>query len=118
VRHTSVEAYRTIEFTDLLGQRQWQAYQIVFKHGPMTANELCKVAGKPGLWKRLSELERFGLVQAVGERPCKITGMNATLWEVTNGLPSKPIRKKSNRQIIRELREEIQGLRRGLDMLT
>ncbi len=89
IRQTSIEAYQTIRESGLLSRRRLEAYDILFNHGPMTAQELDRKAGSVGLWKRLSELEAVGVVATVGERDCKVTNMNAILWDVTDKLPIK-----------------------------
>lgn len=47
----------------------------------MTANELCRVAGAGGLWKRLSELKSLGLAEETTVRPCNVTGKSALVWK-------------------------------------
>lgn len=45
--------------------------------------------------KRLTELERAGLVERAGTRPCSVTGMRAIVWRVTD--EAKPTKKKPAR---------------------
>lgn len=94
MRHTSIDAYNHIKDCGLLSRTRWLVYETLFQKGPCTARELDKWLATPGdtktsYHKRLSELERMGVVQTVGERPCSMTGVNATLWDVTDRLPIK-----------------------------
>lgn len=96
-RRTSSESYRIIQESGVLSKRRWQAYQLLFDHGPMTGNELSHLARVPGLWKRCSELHQMGLVVQVCERPCQITGMKAIVWDVTTNLPTDIIKPERHR---------------------
>jgi hypothetical protein len=52
-------------------------------HGhPLTGQEICTRAGQDGLWKRLREMEREGLVEAKDKRRCTITNKKAITWSV------------------------------------
>lgn len=102
VRQTSLAAYITIRDSGILSQRRWEAYSALYQHGPVTANELCQKAGVTGLWKRLSELKQLDLVKEVGQSTCSITGMTATLWDVTDNVPASFTRPKSRIQILKE----------------
>ncbi len=50
----------------------------------MTARELdvALEAERYTASKRLPELERAGLIQRVGNRPCSVTGRKATTWQI------------------------------------
>lgn len=97
VRRTSIEAYNEIKESGLLSKRRWQAYEILFHHGPLTANQLVRLAAEkfPALkntWtfnKRLSELRRAGIVDEIAEVPCPLTGRTAILWDCNDRLPLK-----------------------------
>lgn len=102
VRQTSHLAYSTIKNNGLLSKRRWEAYSALYEHGPITANELCQKAGVTGLWKRLSELKQAGLAKEVGQATCAVTGMTATLWDVTDHVPTDYVRPKSNLQLAKE----------------
>ncbi len=102
-RHTSAQAYRRIEEEGLLSNRRWQVYDILYKHGPLTANEIIRyarryhpTANQTGFNARLSELKRIGVVVEVGEKPDAISGQKCFLWDVTEGLPLK-LPKKEHR---------------------
>jgi hypothetical protein len=55
----------------------------------MTASEVADAAHVPGLWKRMSELRRIGVAREAGGRVCKVTGHTATLWELTDYVPTE-----------------------------
>lgn len=97
IRSTSSEAYRQIKVEGLLSKMKWEAYNILFQHGPMTASELLKKAretyGQKSLrdnyQKRLGELRDVGVVSEVRTRACAVTGRNVIEWDVTDRLPVK-----------------------------
>lgn len=117
VRHTSIEAYREVMTSGLLGERQKQAYEVLFQRGPLTGNELSKLMELPGQWKRCSELKKRGLATEVGERECRVTGRNCIVWDVTANPPHKAEveRSESSRQKIKRLETEIETLKRHLE---
>lgn len=47
---------------------------------PLTGREICVSAGIEGLWKRLSEMRRMGIVIEKGKRQCTITGKTSLTW--------------------------------------
>jgi hypothetical protein len=110
IRETSVEAYEAIQESGVLSKRRWQAYNYLFHNGPLTGQELCRQTGVNGLWKRLSELQEMGLAKECGERPCKVTGMTAILWDVTAGMPRALQRTKaeSAKQKVQRLLQEVE----------
>lgn len=95
-RRTSAQAYRRIEEDGLLSRRRWQVYDILYKHGPLTANEIVRyarryhpTANQTGFNARLSELKRIGVAVEVGEKPDAVSGQKCFLWDVTDALPLK-----------------------------
>lgn len=84
MRKTSLEAYQKLKESGTLSKRRWQAYDTLFHHGPLTGNELARYSGVPGMWKRLSELKKLGLVAMVGEKVCDVTGEKALTWDLTS----------------------------------
>jgi hypothetical protein len=98
IRQTSIEAYNLIRDNGLLSKRRWEVYDILFHHGPMTANETFAKLYRNNLGPfnaasnsaaRFSELRNCGVVYEVRERQCTITGMKAIEWDVTDRLPVK-----------------------------
>ncbi len=53
----------------------------------MTGQELAKLAKTPGIWKRLSELKRRGLICSLAKRPCKVTGRLSAVWQTSSAEP-------------------------------
>ena len=82
MRATSLEAYKDIVNSGVLGKRQVEAYEVLYDHGPLTAGELVDESGVSGLWKRLSELRDMGIIEEVGKRKCRITGAVCIEWDV------------------------------------
>lgn len=97
-RKTSIEAYKTIEAQGLLSRRRFQVYRCLFKHGPLTRNQLSEILAvrygtriNPNLVSsRLIELRDRGVVEEQGERICTLTGMTVIQWDVTDRLPVEP----------------------------
>ena len=99
MRHTSREAWESIQRSGILTQRQKQAYVVLFEAGPMTGTQLVEYAKMPGLWKRLSELERAGVARRTRVVRCPVTDHNVWEWDVTAELAptSKPAIKRGLR---------------------
>ena len=95
-RDTSIQAYKEIEANGLLSQRRWDAYKLLFNHGPCTAMELRAFMPKgvvdSQIRARLNELRELGVAQELGTRKCILTGMEVIVWDVTSKIP-KPIKK-------------------------
>jgi hypothetical protein len=79
------------EITDrkLLGPVALETYRTLWHIGPATAGEISK-AFRPGVHKRLPELERMGVIRRIGRRRCDASGKSADLWDVTDQLPREP----------------------------
>ena len=91
VRETSLRAYEEIRDSGILSQRQVQAYEVFYKHGPLTGNELSDKMGIPGQWKLCSIMKKRGVLKEVGLKVCRITGREVIAWDVTDNLPRKEI---------------------------
>lgn len=99
MRSTSIEVYRKIEAEGLLKNLRWVVYSFLYWNGPMTCREVMTAIRKKNgksfviadgsLSSRFSELERMGVVTAVGTRKCRETNNEVTLWDVTANLPAK-----------------------------
>jgi hypothetical protein len=118
VRRTSIDAYRTIRDNGLLSARRWEAYDILYRYGPMTSNEIferAKLHGNPNYRHntnaRMTELRDRGVAVEVGTKKCSVTGHNVILWDVTEALPRKPTRSVSVRPSKKELRDAANELR-------
>lgn len=114
IRKTSIDTYNAIKEDGLLGRLQFAVYDVIFKHGPLTQNELHRYyfadTQPRNVQPRVSELVDFGVVVAVGERDCKITERRCIIWDVTENLPVKPKKKPSKDQIIANLKARVADL--------
>jgi len=95
-RQTSIAAYHEIKDSGLLSRRRWEVYDVLFRKGPLTANEafvaFAKESGRALLFDsntraRFTELRDMGVAVELGVRQCSITGMTTILWDVTDRLP-------------------------------
>ena len=77
---TSVMSYTDLKASGKLGELQQKAYEKLLTIGPSTGQELSTNAAHPGLWKRLSELKKYGLVVEAGKRQCYVTGKTCLVW--------------------------------------
>lgn len=106
VRQTSLWAYEEIKANGLLSERRWQVYDVLFRFGPLTGNEILShlkreygvfAGNAPSIVSRCGELRAMGCVQEVRQRACSVTGMKVIEWDVTDRLPlklDKPKKKK------------------------
>lgn len=85
MRKTSKDAWDSLKRGGRLGQRQMGAYEWLFQNGPATGKRGDKESGMGDTYhKRLSELERMGLVEEVKKDVDPLTGEEATYWDVTD----------------------------------
>lgn len=92
-RDTSHESYASVR--PALPRLQALVLQALIDCGPMTRSELDKSLAGPGevnpsYHKRLSELERLGLVRAGKRRPCRVSGRTCIEWEPSSGQSFPP----------------------------
>jgi len=78
VQETSAAAYDIIKANGVLSEIRFSTYEVVFKHGPITRNELYKhfpdtpnPEGSQG--RALSKLLEDGLVHSPGKRRCTVS---------------------------------------------
>jgi len=92
---TSRNAYARIKAEGLLSKMQFLVYEYVHAAcRPCTGAELEVYlrevhGGLRHYHQRLSELERVGVIEKVGERKCSVTGFVAYEWAVTGRVPRK-----------------------------
>lgn len=105
MRHTSLEVYEKVKASGLLSRMRMLVFEILCRHSyvynseaGLTANEMQHAAelvyhAKNGrhLHKRLSELERMGMVKTTGTRQCRRTGNTSLIWSITGNLVGTPI---------------------------
>ncbi len=106
MRLTSQQAWDEVTGSDFISDNQKTVYCHVSKNGPCTAKEVQRIfeLGResrgakgiaPALWKRFSELKRFGVIMECGTKKCSISGRNSTAWMCTDRGPEKPEEDKS-----------------------
>jgi hypothetical protein len=116
MRQTSLAAYNEIRESGLLSRMRWVVYDHLYHHGPLTRTEVDLNLKRddevnPSYHKRLSELERVGVVTTVGRKTCAITGKECELWDVTDALPIPVEPNKLTRPTRKELAEAASELR-------
>lgn len=85
---TSRRAFHEITDDGTLGDQQERVRaHLAASPAAITANELNQQLGGKGFHKRLSELERVGVVRRAGERACTITGRVCAVWVATGETP-------------------------------
>jgi hypothetical protein len=121
-RQTSIEAYRQIQAEGLLSAGRFRVYETLFSFGPLTQSEVWerieKAAGHPvskqNVTPLFAELLDRGVIATAGERPCRVTGRNCLLWDVTPNLPVEPPAKVSE---VERLQKENKALERDVVLL-
>lgn len=118
VRQTSIQTYHAIKESGLLSRRRWQCYDIVFSHGPCTANQAWEHmvdcgyisrSSNANVVTRLGELRDMGVVREVEVTRCPVTGQSVILWDVTDRMPVTLPKKETNKQIIKRLEHRLHG---------
>ena len=80
MKWSSWDAYNAI--VGELPEARRCVFRQLMKHGGHTGRELNEVMGSQSAHKRLSELERQGLVEDAGTRECRVTGHIAHVWAI------------------------------------
>jgi len=117
-RQTSRDAYDEIQRTGVINEKQRLVYNWLYRNGPATAGEVTLALKKPhevhpSYHRRLDELSERGVADRIGERECKVTGRNVTLWDVTDNLPRLgPAKKVIRRPTGAQFRRAVTELRR------
>ncbi len=118
MRQTSIEAYHKIKDNGLLSKLRFIVYECIFRHQEITQSEcwnLLKeshgIKNSSHITPRFAELKNLGVIEEIGTRPCQISGRNCITWSTTGNLPVK-FERKSKDVIIKELRAEIERLKK------
>jgi hypothetical protein len=95
-RNTSIEAYKHIVTSGILGVRRTQVYEVVYHDGPIGSREVWESIKKTqsgipqhSINPRFKELLKMGIVERVGEHQCPFTKRKVTSWDVTSLLPTE-----------------------------
>lgn len=98
-RLVSDDAFREIEASGVLGARQRETLRALHRLGRGTAHEIEREAKRTGLWRRISELGRMGVIGWTGVvRPCGVTGVASQEWALTGSRPTKLAPRISDRE--------------------
>ena len=108
-RQTSIDCYHQIKAEGLLSKMRMMYFEAVYENSPCTGAEAFDAIERAGkLTKKSSRLERtrftelrdMGVIKEVGTRPCKISGRNALVFDLTDNLPTKlePVSTKKQRR--------------------
>ena len=125
-RETSILAFEQAKASGLVGRRHLQLLHIVAVHGPMTANEAFNVLKDQmgsdfrfdsNTRARFTEMRDLGVIEEAPARECKITGRECIVWKLTGRAPVK-VQRKTARQRIAELEDQIVLLRREIEQRT
>ena len=91
MRQTSIDCYNAIKAEGLLSKRRFETYEAMVKIAPCTASEVQKSInyfdGGRDCMKRISELNKLGVIYDKGTRTCNVTGRNVVEWDLTDRLP-------------------------------
>lgn len=112
---TSAQTYYDILQSGELGDRQRAVLKLLMDKGAMTGSEVNEALDSASGHKRLSELEKMGVVRAGPSRICNVTKREAIAWEVTGrkpvAIPKSPDATPSRKQLegaVKELRALVQ----------
>lgn len=116
MRQTSIDTYNEIKNSGLLSKRRMEVYDVLFHHGPMTANDLVRhnklhhpYANQTGWNARFSELERMKAIKEVGLKKDDVSGNECIVWDVTDEIPIK-LEKSNKGELKKELIDKIIAL--------
>lgn len=116
----SVQAWRRVKNDGKLTEARRRALRGVVRFGPCTAQELVKATRYQHAEKRLSELERAGIVRRCEPRACAVTGETAWQWQINPEpvaitepvRPSQTARIKALEAAVDVMRQQLLALRR------
>lgn len=89
-RSTSKESWKDFKDSDSQALCYRAIIEILERNGNLTGREICKKAGRDGLWKRLSELRTRGFIEEAGKRICSVTGKKAIVWKLKSKKKKSP----------------------------
>lgn len=91
IQPTSAQTYYDIVQSGELGESQREVLRLLIDRGPLTGSEVNTSLHSASGHKRLSELEKMGVVRAGIPRICTVTQREAIEWEVTGRPPVRPV---------------------------
>jgi hypothetical protein len=106
MRRTSEAVFQQIIEEGLLSTQRFAVYQLLYNRGPLTGREVNAALGIVSGHKRLSELQRRGVVEEAEERECTVTRRTVIAWDVTDALPTDPP-KRADRKPARPVADDL-----------
>jgi len=112
MKRTSIEAYNEIKESGLLGKRMFEVYSLIYKHGPISANDLIRVvrakgidANQTGYNARFCELEQRGAIERSGFTVDILSRKRCNTYIVSGNLPVPPLKRlgRDNQTILNVL---------------
>jgi hypothetical protein len=102
---TSIEAWHRIQ--EQLPAARALAYGLVARYPDRNGNELNRWANTPHLHKRLSELEKMGLIYSPGTKQSSVSNQVGKFWRIVNPatIQTVPTLPESNKVDKEELME-------------
>lgn len=98
IKQTSLASHADLVRNGTLGKLQLLAWTVLQQsRNGLTGAEVERAGGKSGLWKRLSELKKLGVIQESEVRECSITGRMALTWKISTPIPVPQISKRKTR---------------------
>ena len=125
-RETSIECYNNIKANGLLSKRRMEVYEILFKHGPMTANEIVRKSKElypdtnpSSFHARLSELKTCGVIVEIGEKKDVVSNQKCYIWDLTDNLPKEvKVKRKTRKTKVNEALQALRELYKKKDIST
>jgi hypothetical protein len=124
INQNSLDAFNHIKKNGLLSDKRLKVYQI-FVHNPngLTGSEVSDIYKKnypssqhsETIRNRITELRDMGVLDEVGNVPCKFTKRTVMKYKVNTNMPTKLVVKKSLNTNIDEI---ISDLKRVWDLTT
>lgn len=112
-RQTSASAFAAVQSCGYVGRKQREIYAYLYRYGPLTTNELfhgiygTTEINQPNVHARLSELREMEAVRECGAKACSITGNTVILWDVTDKVPVKMVKRLSYKAQLKEAQDFI-----------
>jgi len=94
VRDTSIKTYYEIIDEGLLGERQVEVYELLYKKSDLTDREITAELHQtdPNYARpRRKELLDMGLIESSGKRKCSITHREVYQWRIVDNAPYKKL---------------------------
>ena len=112
IRRTSKQSYQRIVEGGLLSTQRMKVYVCLWEAGePMTGTEINTTLRGKSYHKRLSELQRLGVIEEVGTRYCRVTGHECVVWDVTGNLPEDAVTSRPTRPTPNTIKRALQQVK-------